>query len=86
LGQLVKDEFRQSVEWSQSVGELVSELDNPCSSVVVNCCCEKLVAEARDSLGTQRKEKVCHLEAATKQQLVKTLNSLRRPSVPYSDL
>jgi hypothetical protein len=30
---------------------------------------EKLVAEAGDSLGTQKKEK---LEASTKQQLVKT--------------
>jgi hypothetical protein len=38
------------------VGELVS---NRCSSVV-SCCCWKLVAEAGDSSGTQRKGNVCH--------------------------
>jgi hypothetical protein len=38
------------------VGELVNESDNSWSSDVVSCCCEKLEAEAGDSLGTQRKE------------------------------
>jgi hypothetical protein len=41
----------------QESEELVGELKN-CSSVVVSCCCYKLVAEARDSSGTQSKENV----------------------------
>jgi hypothetical protein len=45
-------------EWSQLVGELVSERDNCWGSVVVSCRCEKLVAEAGDSSETQRKGKV----------------------------
>jgi hypothetical protein len=36
----------------------VSELDTCWGSVVVSCCCEKLVAEAGDSSGTQRKGNV----------------------------
>jgi hypothetical protein len=28
------------------------------NSVIVSCCCEKLVAEARDRLGTQSKRSV----------------------------
>jgi hypothetical protein len=38
----------------------VSELDNCWGSDVVSCCCEKLIAEAGDSLGTQKKVTVCH--------------------------
>jgi hypothetical protein len=34
------------------VVELVSYLDNRWGSAVVSYCCEKLVAEARDSSGT----------------------------------
>jgi hypothetical protein len=33
----------------------VSELEVCCGSVLVRSCCEKLVAEVEDSLGTQRK-------------------------------
>jgi hypothetical protein len=40
------------------VGELVSESDNSWGSVIVSCCCEKLVAEAGDCLETQRKGNV----------------------------
>jgi hypothetical protein len=40
------------------VGELVSMMDYCCSSVVVSCCCFKLIAEARDSSETQRKGNV----------------------------
>jgi hypothetical protein len=48
------------VSWLESlsnelVGELVSYLDNRWCSVVVNCCCEKLVAEGGASSGTQSK-------------------------------
>jgi hypothetical protein len=43
----------------QLVGELVSQLDNCWGSAVVSSCCEKLVAEAKDSSGTQRKGNVC---------------------------
>jgi hypothetical protein len=34
---------------SESVGELVSEIEGCCSPVVVSCCCQNLVAEAGDS-------------------------------------
>jgi hypothetical protein len=33
----------------------VSWLENSCGSVVVNCCCEKVVADVGDSSGTHRK-------------------------------
>jgi hypothetical protein len=44
------------------VGESVSvsELDNRFGSVVVNCCCKKLVAEAGANSGTQKKGNVRH--------------------------
>jgi hypothetical protein len=48
----------QSVEWSKLVGEIVSYLEDCCSSVIVSSCCEELVTEADDSLGTQRKGNV----------------------------
>jgi hypothetical protein len=38
----------------------MSELEDFCSSVIVRCCCEKLVAEATVSLGTQGKGNVHH--------------------------
>jgi hypothetical protein len=66
--------------------ELVSELENRWGSAAVSCCCEKLVAEASDSSGTQTKGECPPLEAATKQRLVSTVNRLRRPSVSYSVL
>jgi hypothetical protein len=34
-------------------------VDNRSDSVVASCCCQKLVAEAGDSLETQGKVKVC---------------------------
>jgi hypothetical protein len=34
------------------------ELEDCCGSVFVSCCCEQLVAEVRDSSGTQRKGNV----------------------------
>jgi hypothetical protein len=43
----------------QFVGELVSSLEDFCDSVVVSCYCEKLVAEAKDRSGTQKKGNVC---------------------------
>jgi hypothetical protein len=43
---------------SKSLGELVSAIEGCCSPVVVSYCCKKLVAEARDSSGTQRKGNV----------------------------
>jgi hypothetical protein len=36
----------------------VSEFEDCRCLVLVNCCCEKLVAEAWDSSGTQRNGKV----------------------------
>jgi hypothetical protein len=36
----------------------VSELEDCCNSVIVSCYCEKLVAEARDRLGTKSKGNV----------------------------
>jgi hypothetical protein len=37
---------------------LMSELDDRWGSVVVSCCCEKVVAEAGDNPGTQRQGNV----------------------------
>jgi hypothetical protein len=48
------------------VGELVSEIENCCSSVVVSCCCTELVAEAGDSSGKPGEGKRPPLEAAIK--------------------
>jgi hypothetical protein len=42
------------------VSELVTELEDCWGSVVVSCCCEKLLSEVWDSLGTQRKGNVRH--------------------------
>lgn len=41
-----------------SSSQSVSELADCCSSLFVSCCCEKLVAEAGDLLGTQSKGSV----------------------------
>jgi hypothetical protein len=37
------------------VGELVGWLEDVCCSVFVGCCCEKLVAEARNSSENQQR-------------------------------
>jgi hypothetical protein len=55
---------------SQLVSELVSELEDCCSPVVVSCCCEKPVAVVGGYFGNPEEGE---LEAATKQRLVKTL-------------
>jgi hypothetical protein len=49
-------------------GEWVTELDDCCGSVVVSCCCEKLVAEAGGQLRNQEGRERPPLEAATKQR------------------
>jgi hypothetical protein len=46
----------------------VSELEACCNSVFVSCCCEKLVADVRESPGGERPP----LKANTKQRLGKT--------------
>jgi hypothetical protein len=67
--QSVKSVKSVSQSVSQSVGELVSEwvsgLDNRWGSVVVSCFCKKLVAEAGDSSGTQRKVIIRHWKLTT---------------------
>jgi hypothetical protein len=51
---------RRSLGWySIDSGHGVRELEDCCGNVV-SCCCEKLVALARDSLGSQKKGKICH--------------------------
>jgi hypothetical protein len=41
--------------------DVISRTDNlGGGSIVMSCCCEKLVAEARESLGTQRKGNIRH--------------------------
>jgi hypothetical protein len=50
----------------QLVGEWASELDNRCGSVVVSCCCEKLVTEARGQLGNPEEGERLPLEAVTR--------------------
>jgi hypothetical protein len=37
---------------SEVIEELVKELEERYGSLLVRCCCEKLVAEAEDSSGT----------------------------------
>jgi hypothetical protein len=41
---------------------LVSWLQDCCGSIVVDCCCEKLVSEVGDNRGTQRKGNICSLK------------------------
>jgi hypothetical protein len=48
--------------------ELVSVLEDCWCSVVVSCCCYKVVAEARGQFGTPEEEERPLLEAATKQR------------------
>jgi hypothetical protein len=51
----------------------MNELDNRWGSVVVSCCCEKLVDEAGRKFGNLEEGERLPLEAATEQQLVKTV-------------
>jgi hypothetical protein len=51
--------------------ETVNELEDCCGTVVVGCCCEKLVAEAGKSSETQGRSPPLPLEAVTR-TLVKT--------------
>jgi hypothetical protein len=56
----------------QGSEELVGEQSENWGSVVVSCCCEKLVAEARGKFGNPEKEERPPLKAATRQRLLKT--------------
>jgi hypothetical protein len=44
--------------------------------------CDKLEAQAGDSLGTQSTGNICHYQAMASEYY----NRLKRPSMPYSDL
>jgi hypothetical protein len=68
--QLVSAVQLSTVEWSELIGE---QLEDCCSSVVVSCCCEKLVTEARGYFGNPEEGERRPLKAATKQRLVKTV-------------
>jgi hypothetical protein len=59
---------------SQSVNE---ELEDCCNSVIVSCCCKKLVAEVRGHFGNQEEGELPPLEVVTKQQLGKTEDFMR---------
>jgi hypothetical protein len=59
------------MDWSEWIGEQVSELENCCGSVFVRCCWKKLVAEARGQFGKPEEGECPTLEAAAKQRLVK---------------
>jgi hypothetical protein len=63
----------------------VSELENYWGSVSVGCSCEKLVAEAGESSGTQRKVNIC-IGSCYQATSSEDCNRLRRPSVSYNDL
>jgi hypothetical protein len=63
----------QSRECLQAVSQLVGELDNRWGSVIVSCCCEKLVDEARWQFRNPEEGERPPLKAATKQRLVKTV-------------
>jgi hypothetical protein len=56
----------ESVEWS----EMVNELNKRWGSVVVSCCFEKLVAEARVQFEKPEEMERQPLEAATKQHFI----------------
>jgi hypothetical protein len=56
-GQLVKNEFSQSLKCRWLVSEC--ELEDRWGSVIVSCCCEKVVAEAvtvREPIGRGKSE------------------------------
>jgi hypothetical protein len=46
----------------------VSELEDCCGSVVVSCCCSKLVAEAREQFRNPEERECLLLEADAKQR------------------
>jgi hypothetical protein len=48
------------------LGVAGSESEDSCSTVVVSCCCEKLVAEARGQFGNPEEGERPPIEAATK--------------------
>jgi hypothetical protein len=48
--------------------DLVRELENSWGSVIVSCCCGKLVAEARGQFGNPEEGESLPIEAATKQR------------------
>jgi hypothetical protein len=54
------------------VSWLVSELEDCCSSVLVSCCCEKLITEARGQFGNPEVGERPPLETITRQRLVQT--------------
>jgi hypothetical protein len=68
---LVSEKFSQSEGWSELVGELVSELEDCCSSVLVSRCCEKLVADAQGQFRNPEEGERPPLETVTR-RLVKT--------------
>jgi hypothetical protein len=73
MSEWVRDLLRfSSCELLQSVSELLSELENCCGSVLVSCCCQKLVAVARGQCGNPEEGESPPLEAVTRQPLVKT--------------
>jgi hypothetical protein len=59
-------------EWSEVSG-LVSELEDWFGSAVVSCCCEKLVAEAREQFGNPDEGERPPLEAVTRQDWCRTV-------------
>jgi hypothetical protein len=68
------------------LGVARSQLENRWGSDVVSCCCEKLVAEAGDSSGTQRKGNVRCWKPLPSNGASEDCNRLRRlvcPVVAY---
>jgi hypothetical protein len=59
------------VSWYCGVSWLASELEDCCGSVLVCCCCYKLVAEARGQFGNPEEGVRPLLEAVTR-KLVRT--------------
>jgi hypothetical protein len=62
----------ESMQQGELVGWFVSELEDWCSSVLVNCCFEKLIAEAWGELGNSEEGKLPPLEAATERRQEQT--------------
>jgi hypothetical protein len=65
--------YKQNSKWRKfSCVSVSKELVNCCGSVLVSCCCQKLVTEMRDSSESQRKGERPPLEADTEQRLAET--------------
>jgi hypothetical protein len=60
------------LQWNEMSWLVSSQSEDYCGSVLVSCCCEKLVAEDRGQFRNPEEGERPPLEAATEQRLAKT--------------